>query len=105
MRRKALTGSAAILWGACMLIVGLINLRAPAYGADFLHMMSSLYPGFHDSRTLWDVIVGTLYGLVDGAIAGYVFSTLYRWFSGPGSEETIRLSPGSGDPTVLRRAS
>ncbi len=106
MRRKAMTGASAILWGACMLIVGLINLRFPSYGADFLRMMSSVYPGFHDSRTVGAVIVGTIYGIVDGAIMGYVFSSLYRWVGRQSmSEARGALSGTSVDPTPMRRAS
>ena len=47
-------------------------LGAPSYGGDFLRMVSSVYPGFHDTRTAGEVIVGMVYGLADGAIAGGV---------------------------------
>ncbi len=106
MRRKAMTGATATLWGACMLIIGLLNLRFPSYGGDFLHVMSSVYPGFHDSRTLGDVIAGTVYGIVDGAIAGYVFSSLYRWVGRPGVADAGRTSSTTVvDPAPMRRAS
>ena len=106
MKRKAMAGTLGILWGACMLVVGLINLRFPSYGAEFMRMMSSVYPGFHDSRTLGDVIVGTIYGFVDGAILGFVFSSLYRWIGGSGIPEHYRASQGSvTDPALLRHAS
>jgi len=72
----------AILWGGCLLFVGLINLAAPSYGADFLRMMSSVYPGFHTTRTVTEVILGTVYGFVDGAIGGYLFALLYNWIKG-----------------------
>lgn len=62
-----------------MLFVGLVNLGAPSYGAEFPRMMSSVYPGFHDTRTSGEVILGTIYGLVDGAIAGLLFAWLYNW--------------------------
>jgi hypothetical protein len=105
MRRKAMTTTAAILLGACMLIVGLVNLKFPSYGADFLRMMSSAYPGFHDSRTFGDVIVGTIYGLAGGAIIGYLFSSLYRWASGPGIREANRTSAATVvDTTAARHA-
>ena len=67
---RVMTATAAMLWGGCMLFVGLINLAAPAYGIDFLRMMGSIYPGFHPT-----------YGLVDGAIAGYLFAWLYNWMA------------------------
>lgn len=82
---KVMTIVTAILWGGCLLFVGLINLGAPSYGADFLRMMSSVYPGFHDTRTIGEVIVGTVYGLIDGAIAGCLFALLYDWIAGVGT--------------------
>jgi hypothetical protein len=105
MRRKAMTGASAILLGACMLIVGLLNMRFASYGGDFLRMMSSVYPGFHDSRTIGQVILGTIYGFVDGGILGYIFSSLYRWASGV-DDPAARRSPQATvvDP-LMRRAS
>jgi hypothetical protein len=105
MRRKAMTRASAILLGAGMLIVGLINLRFPAYGSDFLRMMSSVYPGFHDSRTFGAVIVGTIYGIADGAIMGFVFSSLYRWVGHQSAPNAGALSGASVEPTPMRRAS
>ena len=78
---RALTIVVAILWGGGMLFTGLVNLVAPSYGADCLRLMSSVYPGFHASRTVGDVLVGTGYGLVDGAIAGFLFGWLYNFFA------------------------
>jgi hypothetical protein len=68
-----------MLWGGGVLLVGLINLAAPSYGSNFLHGVSSVYPGFHDSRTVPDVLVGTGYAVVDGAVGGYVFAVLYNF--------------------------
>ncbi len=77
---KALAIVSAILWGASVLLVGLINLAAPSYGANFLHGLSSVYPGFHVSRTVLDVLIGTGYGIVHGAVAGSLFALLYNLF-------------------------
>ena len=41
--------------------------------------MSSVYPGFHTTRTVGEVLLGTVYGFVDGAIGGYLFALLYNW--------------------------
>ena len=76
---KVMATVVALLWGGCLLFVGLINIGAPSYGADFLRMMSSVYPGFHDTRTWGEVVLGTVYGLVDGAIGGLLFAWLYNW--------------------------
>ncbi len=79
---KAFAISAGLLWGGLILFVGLINLAAATYGVSFLQMASSIYPGFHNSRTVVDVLVGTAYGLVDGAIAGLIFVWLYNLIAG-----------------------
>ena len=79
---KGLTIAAGLLWGAGLLCVGLTNLAVPSYGLGFLHAMSSVYPFFHASRTLGDVLVGGLDGLVDGAIAGLLFALLYNCTAG-----------------------
>jgi len=80
---KAITLSAATLWGFAMLFVGLIHLADPAYGGEFLRMMSSVYPGADTTPTLWRVLLGTAYGFVDGAVAGCLFGMLYRAFAHP----------------------
>ena len=104
MKRKAMTSTSAILWGACMLIVGLIHLRFASYGGDFLRMMSSIYPGFHASRTFGDVLVGTCYGLADGAILGCVFSSLYRRMGREGVSQ-VKGTPVAKvvDPPLVHR--
>jgi hypothetical protein len=78
---KALAITFALLWGGAMFCVGLANLAVPPYGAAFLNGMSSIYPGFHASHTLTDVLVGTVYGLADAAIGGFVFGWLYNFFA------------------------
>ena len=77
---RGLTLALALLWGGCVLLVGVINLAVPAYGLNFLQLLSSVYPGFHASRGFADVIVGTVYAIVDGAIGGLVFGWLYNLF-------------------------
>lgn len=77
---KGLTFACALLWGGMILFVGLLNLASSTYGTEFLKLISSIYPGFHASRTFFDVIVGTGYGLVDGAIAGLILGWLYNLF-------------------------
>jgi membrane protease YdiL (CAAX protease family) len=69
-----------ILWGVAMLGMGLANLIWSSYGQQFLQTMASVYPGYHATRSIAQVIVGTLYGFVDGLIAGAVFAWLYNQF-------------------------
>jgi len=79
---RVMTLVTAILWGGCLLFVGVVNLAAPPYGIDFLRMMSSVYPGYHTTRTVGELMLGTVYGFVDGAIAGCLFACLYNWIKG-----------------------
>ncbi len=78
---KALAFAMGVLWGGGLLFVGLINLASPSYGINFLAGVSSIYPGFHATRTLADVLVGTGYGVVDGGIGGFLFGWLYNVFA------------------------
>lgn len=79
---KSMAIAGGVLWGSGVLLVGLVNLLRPSYGVSFLQMLSSVYPGFHISRTIGDVLVGTGYAVVDGAIAALVFGWLYNLFVG-----------------------
>jgi len=79
---RSLAIVSALLWGGGVLSVGLVNLAAPSYGTAFLQCVSSIYPGFHNSRHFVDVLVGTGYALFDGAVGGALFGWLYNFFSG-----------------------
>lgn len=74
----ALTSTAGLLWGGAMLFTGLANLMWPPYGQAFLELAASIYPGYHAGTTIGQVITGTLYGFVDGAIAGFLFGWIYN---------------------------
>ena len=69
LRAMALAGG--LIWGAALLGVGLLNLADRAYGTAFLQMLSSVYPWFHPSGTVTSVIVGTLWGILDGVLTGF----------------------------------
>ncbi|HEX9749688.1 MAG TPA: hypothetical protein VGB22_00145 [candidate division Zixibacteria bacterium] len=75
---KALTLTCAVLWSALVFLVGLVNLAFPSYGEVFLRVMESLYPGYHYGNGFASVMVGALYALLDGAIAGAVLGWLYN---------------------------
>jgi len=79
---KALTLSLAILWGGCVLLVGLANLIWSGYAAAFLNFLASIYPGYHASGSFGDLIVGTLYAVLDGAVGGLIFGWLYNSLAG-----------------------
>lgn len=78
---KALAITAGLVWGLAMFLTGLANLIWPTYGQAFLEVMTSIYPGHTPTASVGQVIIGTLYGVVDGAIAGAVFAWLYNRFA------------------------
>jgi hypothetical protein len=78
---KSLAITIAVLWGGGILFVGLVNLVSASYGTAFLEWASSIYPGFRNSRSFADVLVGTGYGVVDGGVGGLLFGWLYNFFS------------------------
>lgn len=82
---KASTIAVAILWGAVVFFVGIGNLIFSGYGGVFLQTVASIYPGYHAAASFGQVIVGTLYALLDGAIAGLVVSWLYNRLAGQAS--------------------
>ncbi len=84
LNMKGLALASGILWGVAMLGMGLANLIWGNYGQEFLQAMGSVYFGYHATRSIGEVIVGTLYGAVDGLIAGAVFAWLYNQFAKPG---------------------
>ena len=79
---KALAATLAILWAGVVWLVGAANLIWPGYGKSFFLMLASIYPGYAASGSLGDVIVGSLYALVDAAVLGLVFGWLYNLMAG-----------------------
>ena len=81
---KAFALTAAICWGVgAMFLTGVVNMIWPTYGQAFLNAMASVYPGYEGTPGSGQVIIGTFYGLVDGAIAGAVFGWLYNRIARP----------------------
>jgi len=78
---RALTIVLSLLWGGAVLLVGLANLVFQSYGVAFLQAVSSVYPGFRAAGTFGDVLVGTVYALVDGAFCGLFVGWLYNGFA------------------------
>ncbi len=77
---KALSLTVAIVWGGSILLIGLANLIWTTYGVAFLEIAASIYPGYRGPSSFGQVIVGTLYGLVDGFIGGLIIGWLYNLF-------------------------
>ena len=75
---KAAAITLGLLWGMAMLIVGTADLLWPGYGRPMLEMMATLYPGYHATGGFRQVIVGALYGAMDGAAGGAVLAWVYN---------------------------
>ena len=78
---KALGLTFGLLWGGTILLVGLANLIWPDYGRAGLELVASGYPGYDASGSFGQVIIGTLYGLVDGFIGGLIVGWVYNYFA------------------------
>ena len=79
---KALGITVGVMWAGAVLIVGLANLIWPSYGTSFLQVIASIYPGYHAGGSLGNVVAGTLYALVDGAVGGLILAWLYNCLVG-----------------------
>ena len=64
----------AIALGAC----GILNFFFDGYGQAFLDLLASVYPGYEASGTFGDLIIGCLYAILDGCIAGCGLALLYN---------------------------
>jgi hypothetical protein len=75
---KSLVIAAALLKALCFLFVSLLNLILPPYGGVLLALLSSLYLGYDPTAGPISLLVGTLYSLIAGAVAGGLFGWLYN---------------------------
>lgn len=78
----ALALTLGLLWGLAMAMIGIANSVNPAYGGALIEVLSSLYPGYEGSGAAGDVVIGTAYGLVDGAFGGWLIASIYNFFLG-----------------------
>ncbi len=80
---KGLAISMALVWGIlAMFLCGVANMIWEGYAQGFLEAMASVYPGYHATGGFGQLIIGTLYGLVDGLVGGAVLAWLYNRFAG-----------------------
>ncbi len=80
VQSMALAGG--VMFGVmCMLVVGLGNILWPGFGQGLLDLAASFYPGYEATPSIGQVLIGTLYGLLDGAIGGAMFAWLYNRFA------------------------
>jgi len=74
---KALGLATGITWGACVLILLLLDVTL-GFGSPLIVLLSSLYVGLEP--TFLGAIVGTLLAFADGFIGGAVVALLYNTF-------------------------
>ena len=77
---KSLVIAAALLKALCFLFVALMNLLLPPYGGPFLALLTSVYLGYDPVAGPISVLVGTIYSLIAGAVAGALFGWFYNSF-------------------------
>ena len=82
MSVRGLALAFGLLWAGGIAFAGLVHLAVPSYGTAYLALASSIYPGFHGGRSFGDVLVGTAWGLADGAGGALIFGWIYNLFAG-----------------------
>lgn len=78
---KSLIIAGALFKAICFLVISLLNLVMRPYGGAYLAMLMSLYPGYDPLSGPVGIIVGTMYSLIAGALAGLLFGWLYNFFA------------------------
>jgi hypothetical protein len=78
---KAMIIGGALFKAFVFLFISLMNLILRPYGGAYLAILSSLYPGYDPVNVPIAVIVGTIYSLLAGALAGLLFACLYNFFA------------------------
>lgn len=74
---KAFTLAGGITWGMSMLFLAWIS--SFGWGIRDVGVIAGLYLGYEP--TFVGGIIGALWGFADGAIGGFVFSSLYNCFT------------------------
>jgi hypothetical protein len=77
---KAMIIAGAVFKAGGFLFVSLMNLVLRPYGGAYLALLTSLYPGYDPVSGPIGIVVGTLYSLIAGALAGLLFGCVYNFF-------------------------
>jgi len=75
---KAFGLACGIIWGAAILLLGLINIVS-SWGSGWVVLMSTLYPGY--VPTFLGSIIGAIWGFFDAGIGGLLLAWLYNKFA------------------------
>ena len=77
----ALGLAVGIVWGVWMLVLAIANLVTQGYGAEWIIVLASVYPGF--AGTAPGAAIGFFWGLVDGFIAAALVALIYNRLARP----------------------
>ena len=76
---KAASLTVSLVWGLLgAFATGFGNFLVPGYGQGLLDVMASIYPGYSATPSFGQVIISTLYAMLDGAIVGAASAWLYN---------------------------
>ena len=75
---KALAVAGMLVWGLSVFLVALAHTITGTYGQAFLEALDSLYPGYHASPGVRNILVGTLYAGADGLVGGLIVAWIYN---------------------------
>jgi hypothetical protein len=78
---KSMVIAGALFKAICFFVISLLNIVLRPYGGAYLAMLMSLYPGYDPVSGPVGIIVGTLYSLIAGGLAGLLFGWLYNFFA------------------------
>jgi ABC-type phosphate transport system permease subunit len=78
---KAMALTCGILVGGSIFLVGLVGMFVPEYGEDFLELFAGIYPGFGEEGGFANLLIGTVWGLIDGFVLGFLIAWLYNRFA------------------------
>ena len=70
--------AAALVKAVGFLFVALMNVLFRPYGGAYLALLTSIYPGYDPVSGPLSILLGTLYSLIAGAVAGLLFGWLYN---------------------------
>ena len=71
----ALGVSLGILWGACMAIVTIANMRS-GYLSGLFALLQGMYPGY--ALSWGGALAGLVFGFVDGFVGGWLLAWIYN---------------------------
>ena len=77
---RAMIIAGALFETVVFLFISVMNLVLRPYGGAYLAILTSLYPGYDPVNWPIAIIIGTLYSLLAGGVAGFLFGYFYNLF-------------------------